>query len=270
MKKEMQFVLLMCITLSCGEIEIDKSLKAEDSSLLVVEAVLTNEKISHRIKLTHPYRSLNGTPLPATGAIVSVAEDKSRLFSSVEKPAGSGEYFTTEMTAVLGKRYTLYIQYRGREYFALAESVPVQPLQPLQYDKTGDGNFQLRLSESGSDPNYIDYRISWQNTPVCLSGDPCQARVVFYDLKTIDVNSLFKPDKAGFSFPLNSTVIRRKYSVSPEYQKFLRSVLSETEWRGGLFDVQREDVPTNLGDGAIGFFAVSTVLSDTTIIVQKP
>jgi hypothetical protein len=47
-------------------------------------------------------------------------------------------------------------------------------------------------------------------------------------------------------------------------------VLSETEWRGGAFDVQRENVPTNLSKGAIGFFAVSTVLSDTTIITEKP
>ncbi|HEX8041058.1 MAG TPA: hypothetical protein VF490_18020, partial [Chryseosolibacter sp.] len=91
-------------------------------------------------------------------------------------------------------------------------------------------------------------------------------RVVFYDLKTIDVNELYKPDKAPFYFPAGSVVIRRKYSVSPEYRSFLRSMLSETEWRGGVFDVERSNVTTNLSKGAVGFFAVCSVVSDTTIV----
>jgi hypothetical protein len=94
--------------------------------------------------------------------------------------------------------------------------------------------------------------------------------VVFYDLKTIDVNEIYKPAKSDFKFPLNSIVVRKKYSISPAYKIFLRSVLSETEWRGGVFDVQRADATTNLSAGAIGFFAVSTVVSDSTLIVAKP
>jgi hypothetical protein len=91
---------------------------------------------------------------------------------------------------------------------------------------------------------------------------------VYYDLKAIDVSEIYKPGKADFNFPLNTIVIRKRYSVSPSYKAFLRAVLSETEWRGGVFDAQRADVPTNLSQGAIGFFAVSTVVSDTTIIVE--
>ena len=43
-------------------------------------------------------------------------------------------------------------------------------------------------------------------------------------------------------------------------------MLSETEWRGGLFDVKRANVITNLSEGAVGFFAVSTVVTDTTTV----
>jgi hypothetical protein len=84
------------------------------------------------------------------------------------------------------------------------------------------------------------------------------------------VNEIFKPAKEDFSFPVNSVVIRKKYSVSPAYRAFLRSVLSETEWRGGLFDVDRANATTNLSAGAVGFFAVTTVLTDTMTIVEKP
>ncbi|MEQ8425482.1 MAG: hypothetical protein RIA63_12280, partial [Cyclobacteriaceae bacterium] len=72
------------------------------------------------------------------------------------------------------------------------------------------------------------------------------------------------------TFPENAVVIRKKFSVSPGYQSFLRSILSETEWRGGVFDVQRANAATNLTEGAIGYFAVSTVVTDTTIVVKKP
>ena len=38
----------------------------------------------------------------------------------------------------------------------------------------------------------------------------------------------------------------------------------ESEWRGGLFDVERGNITTNLSEGAIGYFAASTVITDTT------
>jgi hypothetical protein len=77
---------------------------------------------------------------------------------------------------------------------------------------------------------------------------------------------MYKPDKEIFQFPKGTTVIRRKYSVSDAYRAFLRSMLSETEWRGGVFDVQRSNVTTNLSEGAVGFFAVCSVVADTTVV----
>jgi hypothetical protein len=82
----------------------------------------------------------------------------------------------------------------------------------------------------------------------------------------MDVNEFFKPAEEEFNFPENTIIMRKKYSVGEEYKNFLRAMLSETEWRGGIFDVQRENVPGNLSSGAVGFFAVCTVISDTTIV----
>lgn len=262
--------MTLLILFSCGEDKINLDLQTAESDLVVVEAVLTNQKLNHKIKLTHPYQTLNGTPQPITGAVVAVLEGDNQVYNAQELPPGSGEYFTEEMTAVFGRLYTLYIKYNGKEFFAQSSSVPVEPLQELQYNKVSDTQYTLQLNESGSDPYYIDHTVSWKNTPFCLSGEVCEGRLVYYDLKTIDVNSLFKPDKEAFLFPENSVVIRHKYSVDPGYLNFLRSVLSETEWRGGIFDVQRANASSNLSKGAIGYFAVTTIVSDTTIIVKKP
>ena len=58
----------------------------------------------------------------------------------------------------------------------------------------------------------------------------------------------------------------KKYSLSPEHEKFIRSMLIETSWNGGSFDTEEDNVYTNLSKGALGFFAVSIVLSDTVIV----
>jgi len=42
--------------------------------------------------------------------------------------------------------------------------------------------------------------------------------------------------------------------------------MMETEWQGGWFDVKRGNVKTNMSEGAVGYFLVSTVVTDTTYI----
>lgn len=259
--------LFWILLIACQEVPIDFPLQSQNLSTLVVEGTLTNERINHKIKLSHPYTTQNGASKPASGAIVSVSDGTSSVVLT-EFPVGSGEYYTPLVRAVFGRTYTLSIQYQGKTYLAQDSSVPVEPLQTLDYRKVND-LYTLNLYGVGQDANFIDHQISWTNTPVCTTGE-CEGRIVFYDLKTIDVNEIYKPDKAEFYFPANAIIIRKKYSVSPAYKIFLRSVLSETEWRGFVFDVERSNATTNLSEGAIGFFAVSTVISDTTVVVEKP
>jgi hypothetical protein len=250
------------IILSCED-RIDLPSSSENVDLIVVDGILTNENINHKIKLTRTYTTLNENPVPVTGAVVRIFEglDPIPLF---EFPAGSGEYYTSKMRAVVRKVYTLRIRYEGQEYFAQDSSVPVEPLPAINIQKK-DGNYSVVESKSGDRANFITYDIDWSKTDACSSGALCQGKIVHYDLKTIDVNEIFKPKTADFTFPAKSIIIRKKFSVSDEYKSFLRSMLSETEWRGGVFDVQHENVLTNLSTGATGFFAVSTVISDTTL-----
>ncbi|MEQ1586483.1 MAG: DUF4249 family protein [Cyclobacteriaceae bacterium] len=268
MKIRNLLLIFFCVLASCEE-RIDIPLLSEDKNLLAVDGVLTNESVSHTITLTFPYQMMNSKALPVSGAVVLILEGNSATYTLTEAPAGSGQYVTPVFRAVFGTTYTLWIQYQGKEYFAQDSSVPVEPLPVLDYYKVND-QYSLALNESGENANYIDHRIDWKTTPACLPDNACEGRIVFYDLKTIDVNEIYKPGKTEFLFPVNSTIIRKKYSISSAYRTFLRSVLSETEWRGGLFDVERANATTNLSAGAIGFFAVTSVVSDTTLVVEKP
>lgn len=261
-------LIFFCVLAACEE-RIDIPLLLEDKNLLAVEGVLTNENISHTITLTVPYKMMNSKAVPVSGAVVQILEGNSAIYTLTEVPAGSGHYVTPVFRAVFGTTYTLLIQYQGKEYFAQDSSVPVEPLPALDYYKVSD-QYSLAFNESGQNTSYIDHRIDWKTTSDCLPGNTCEGRIVFYDLKTIDVNEIYKPGKTEFLFPVNSTIIRKKYSISSAYRTFLRSVLSETEWLGGLFDVERANATTNLSAGAIGFFAVTSVVSDTTRVAEKP
>jgi hypothetical protein len=254
---------IFIVMLMACEKPIDRPIQLGDANTLIVEGILTNEKKSHMIRLSLPHGQ-NADQVPATGAILQVKEGNT-IYLVNESPIGSGIYFTQEMQAVFDNVYTLHIQYKGKEYSAQDSSIPAEPLLKLSYRKENN-LYVLNPIQSDNSPNFTEHYITWKNTASCTGGAVCEGKIIFYDLKTIDANELFKPGKKEFAFPGNSTIIRKKYSCSPAFQNFLRSVLSETEWRGGVFDVQRANASTNLTGGAIGFFAVSTVLSDTTVI----
>ncbi|HEX2395261.1 MAG TPA: hypothetical protein VHI78_07945, partial [Bacteroidales bacterium] len=97
----------------------------------------------------------------------------------------------------------------------------------------------------------------------CEQYGACNALDVYYVLNNIDLGKIFSPDRQVIKFPHKTTIIRRKYSLTPEHQEFARSLMLETEWRGGIFDAEAGNVPTNFKNGMHGWFAVCTLVSDT-------
>ncbi len=267
MKKQLTCLMLVILATACEE-PVQRPLADSTLNWLVVEGVLTNENIPQVVTLSHPHAPVNGQPRPATGAQVGVLEAGGAVFLFQETPAGSGVYQSAPFRATFGRSYTLVVRYNGNEYRASDASQPVDPLPTFRYTRadTVPTFYRLEEAESGNRPNYIEHQISWKNTAQCQANQLCQALIMVYDLKNIDVNSLFKPGKKDLMFPAGSTIVRRKYAVSDAYRAYLRSMLSETEWRGGVFDVERGNTASNLSAGATGFFAVTTVVSDTTII----
>jgi hypothetical protein len=259
MAMKLHGIIFFFIVITGCEDVIDRSLMTSNP-LIVVEGLLTNELTQHRIKIGSSYANSDGAMVPVTGAVVTITEG-SNVYNLTADPLSPGEYLTPTMRALFGRVYTLHIQYAGKDYTASDSSVPVEPLTPIQYHAV-TGGYVLNMNESGQNPNYIRHEITWSGS----CPQQCEGLVVFYDLKTIDIQEGTKPPKEDFVFPAGSTVVRRKYSVSAAYKTFLRAMMSETEWRGGFFDVERANAPTNLTGGAIGFFAVTTVVVDSKVI----
>jgi len=263
--RHVKYVLVFLILVSC-EAERDWVLQSENLPVIVVDGILTNEKKAHEIRLTRPVTDMNQTPEPVSGALVAVT-DGSNIYILRRDPVNPGLYKTIpEFRALYGKQYLLYIKYQDQEYTAKASMKPVTPLKPMNISHVGE-LFKIEFQES-DEPSMVEVWLDWSH----LSGykdkpaDETQAKLVFYSLNSIDVNEMFKPEKETVLFPEGTKILRKKYSLSDDHQKFLRTMLSETEWNGGVFDVLPGNVYTNLSEGAVGFFAVSTVVTDSTVV----
>ena len=259
------FVLLL--GWSCGEEVIPWNLQEGHSDLLVVEGMLTNERKVHQVKISRPMADPNSDPEMVRGALVNIFVDtiSVRLRESEPGLYNSGP----NVRAVFGKVYTLFIYYQGTEYYATAFMVPVTPMDPLRYHKIDGQNnlYALDLSET-DDPSMMEIILDWSHLPAYQGVPPedTHARIVYYTVNSVDVNEMFRPNKEIVYFPAGTRVNRRKYSLSPPHEDFVRTLMAETEWRGGSFDVQPGNVQTNLSEGAIGYFSASTVVADSSVI----
>lgn len=258
------FVLLLGLY-SC-EVPVDWQFKPEENGALVVEAIITNEFKIQEIKLSLSYNELNGKPTTISDAIIHLSDgpNQVRFIESIDE---KGKYKSEiAFAAQLYKIYSLDIQYNENTYQAQNEMQAILPLNTLQFNSIGETD-SLSIGEVGPlfNPNeqaMYEIDVDWSH----LNGiDSSHVKLFFYSLATIDVNELFKPESENIVFPRGSIVIEKKYSLNPEFAAYIRALLMETEWQGGVFDEDSGSLPTNISNGGLGFFGVSAVLIDTLV-----
>ncbi|MBS0012201.1 MAG: DUF4249 domain-containing protein [Bacteroidales bacterium] len=259
MKKYFKIIWILLLFSACEE-PVDWQLDDAITPRLVVEAMLTNQPGLNYVKLSLPVRNPNRAPQSVSDAIVAFFDgDDYHVLS--EDPNKPGLYLANpSLRGVINRVYWLYIRLGEYEFAAGAYMVPVSPLKEFIYfeDPGKPGYYRIYPRESDT-PAYTEYRVEWEES----DGQSNHSVFYAYKLSTLDVNQFFRPDAETLSFPAGSRIIRTKYSLSPDHERYLRSLLSETDWRGGWFDVMHGNLHTNLNNGAVGFFAASSVVRDT-------
>jgi hypothetical protein len=236
---------------------------------LIVEGEITNENRQHLVKLTLPVSLLNEPVKPASGAVVRII-DRSNIWSFTESPANSGLYYSdSTIIGGIDLRYNLVVRYKSDIFTAHSRMVPVSPLKSLKYEQVSDSTgFYQFVYEESSEPSMLEVYVDWSNLNGYNTIDSLKrkAKLIFYTLETVDVSEFFRPEQEKIYFPKGATIIRKKYSLNDDEQEFIRSLLLETTWRGGRFDVIPDNVITNLSEGAAGYFGAYTVVTDTSIV----
>jgi hypothetical protein len=257
---------------SCEE-QTDWDLDTNEPKVIVVEGVLTNERKAHEVRISRPLTDPNGTPQPVSGALVAIWETDQANNNRAHRlrEVQPGRYLTdTTVRAFSARLYTLFILYQGQEYWGSSYMVKVDSLKPLRYHQVPGKElwYELNLRETDH-PSMVEIDLNWGHLVGFrnLPREQTRARIIYYTVKSIDVNKIFKPARERVPFPVGTRVYRRQYSMNQDQEEFVRTFMAETEWRGGLFDVQPGNVRTNLTEGAVGYFSVSQVVADTSIIL---
>lgn len=235
------------------------------SNLVAVDGILTNERTTQTIVINHPVNKLNDTALPVSGATVIIHTSDS-TWSLTENPSGSGKYQTpSTFMALMNKTYTLNIYSGSSVYSAKASMVAGMTFTQLTYAQNDkDTLFHIDFvasAFSSTQPTMWEVLLNWSKVPAYLHADSskCKARLLFYTLPTLDVSEIFAPVVEQVSFPAGTMITERRYSLAPPHAEFIREMLLETSWQGGLFPTSAANVSTNLSSGAVGFFGVCAV-----------
>jgi hypothetical protein len=266
MKKNILAILMIVTSFGCVK-ESDWPLPGKTSNLIVVDGIITDETDSQTIRITYPVNQLNVPPLPVTGAGVLISNEDS-TWQFTEKPVNSGLYVTgTTFLAQPGKTYTLIISLDDQIYTAKTDMIPGVVFRELQYIKNTENDLYhidwVANAFSSMDSAMWEILLDWSGVPGYENADSssCHARMLFYTLPTLDVSEIFAPEMEQISFPAGTLIDERRYSITPEHAEFVREMLLETNWTGGMFSLANANVKTNLSAGATGYFGACSVTS---------
>jgi|WetSurSiteA1Bulk_404760.scaffolds.fasta_scaffold00024_5 hypothetical protein len=252
---------LPMLALSC-EAETDWNLQTGDE-FIVADCIITNELKYQELLLYWSSGHPNHTPEGFSGVTAELS-DGNNTFTFSEDLNQPGHYVSVNpFMASAGKNYRLTLSYGDHADTAYASMIGVAPLDVIEITPSDD-YFRLTYHES-SPASMTEVHYDWSGDPLyCEKYGSNEAAEVFYSLDNIDIGKQFPPDKQIILFPHGTQIIRKKYSLNDDHQRFVRSLLLETEWRGGLFDVEQGNVPTNFQHGVRGWFAACAVVTDTT------
>lgn len=267
-------MILLVMLGSCEE-RADWSLQKSENNFIVVDGMITNELKYQTIILTKPVANLNEKPKPVTGATLLVSSDQ-QVHNFHEDPANSGIYVSDEkFTGIRNRSYSLLVTSGNQVYSAKATLEPpvaLSELGSIQYAKNpGDDNYHISKIPTNYNPNkygMYEIQLDWSSVPGYESGnsDSCKAKVFYYTLPTIDVSEVFAPGLEKVTFPSGTVLTQRRYSLTAEHAAFIRAMLLETTWSGGYFNTASANVPTNMSEGAKGFFGACGITEKVEVV----
>ena len=264
------FAFIGLTLISCTkEIDIDLD---EGDRRLVIDAWFTTEEKVHTIRLseTADYFSNEATPL-VSGATVQI-EGGGEIFAFSETTPGIYQSLPTAH-ATLGTSYKLSVNYEGQLYEATdyCDTVPSLDslvLYPIFNDQSELTRYEFLIwtKELSGYGHYYVWRTL--NNSVYVKDT----------LSEISIESdEYLGDGLEFeSFPIESikasevnsgdTLKLEQHNISKQTYDAFIAILSETEWRGGIFDSPPANIPSNVSNNGLGVFLVSAVDSREVIV----
>lgn len=259
-------LIFLVLTLASCEKKIDWPVMGDGNSQLVVYGMITSELKTQEIVINHTITGPNDEPEAYSGAQVIVSTTDS-VYSFAEDSLNPGHYYSQkEFAGIAGKEYSLFINANGNIISGKATMLPVSDFTFLQLGQaeTSDMMKITWVAEpyNSTEPAMYEIQLDWSAVEGFEGkpNDSTSARLLYYTLPTIDVSQLFAPVMEKITFPIGTTIIEKKYSLTNEHAAFIRAMLAETNLQGGLFNSVPANAPVTLSNSTLGHFSACEVL----------
>jgi len=265
MKKIIQYLAALSLlpVISCEELT-NWDIQSNES-YVVADCIITNELKKQELWLYKSINTMGEMPQGISGASIMLGDGTQAIVFN-EDLSEPGHYVSDiPFMASAGQEYRLTIATGSYNDTAYASVTGVSPLDAMDIMASDTLLRYIYHDTPGASMTEILY--DWSDNPAyCAVYGSCLATEAFYTLNNIDPSKEFAPARIEIFFPNQTQIIRRKYSLTDDHQRFIRSLLLETDWRGGLFDTEQGNIPTNFRHGIRGWFAACSVVSDTTYV----
>ncbi|MBL4651714.1 MAG: DUF4249 domain-containing protein [Flavobacteriales bacterium] len=271
--KKYYYILGFIIILASSCTEIIEFDVGESDPILAVDAEITTERKAHRVKLNYSTSVFDDENPPlVTGASV-IIEDDVHLHILTEVEPGIYETLDT-VRGYEGRDYNLTILADDNTYTATETLKPVGEIE-CAFLLKGDtsslffGDEYIVLMSAQEPEGLGDYYLwNYYEDGVLISdtiGEKFYGDDEFVDGTNFNgvLVVLIDTEKVD---PVNKTMMLEMKSISEGYYDYLLALQLE-KFRGSPFDGPPANPPTNLSNGAVGFFRATDVSQKNMCVV---
>ncbi|MBT2623545.1 MULTISPECIES: DUF4249 domain-containing protein [Chryseobacterium] len=265
------FIILSLFLLNSCEKEIDLDL-ADKSGNIVIEGNITDQPGPYIVRITKSVSFTQNNQYPAvTNAEVIVSDNTGQ--TETLQYIGDGKYQTNAFTGVSGRTYSLKIQAEGKQYTAQSTMPAAVDFEGLKQDSfVFGGTTTFTLLPIFTDPIALGNRYLFTFT---VNNKPKKTFNVFSD----NVNNglpnqrpLFLPNDDGDDpddvlVVVGDTIHVEMQSIDNNVFTYYSALLQIMDDGGA--GVTPANPPSNINNGALGYFSAHT-LSKRDFVIQQP
>ncbi|NMR32611.1 DUF4249 domain-containing protein [Chryseobacterium aquaticum] len=268
MKNIFLIILSMFLWIGC-EKEIDLDLE-DQSGNIVIEANVTDQPGPYYVKLTKSVAFSENNSYPIVSNAVVVLSDNNGQSETLQH-VGDGVYETTNFTTAPGRTYTLKVSAEEKEY--TAKSTMPQPvlLEDLQQDSfMVAGELSYTLLPVFTDPATLGNRYLFTYR---LNNNPHKMFEAFSDNVNnglVNQRPILLPndDEDGQSEKAKpgDTVYVEMQCIDINIYTYFTSLIQIIDGGGPGGGITPSNPPSNISNGALGYFSAHTVSKKSYII----
>ena len=269
--KTLLLVILLYTGLMTGcQKSVVLELADKDGSFLIIEANILDDGLRQHIRISHStsyYEESEGKGI-ADARVWLESDEKKYIFKAVRSEERLGFYYNDSVSNELqGKELSLFVEYQGTTYTATSSWRPVPEIDSVSLTLntisilglTSEPLYEVwvHFRELPSNDDYYLFNLynngnikTWRPSLKVVTSNKNMDEYVRYSIKNLRKDELEEGD----------VIQLEMRSISKENYEFYNAFLYQTDLSGNPFaGSPPANIPSNISNGAHGFFQVSSV-----------